>query len=242
LKGLKARSIKPPDIITSLFAAYKLAADSKFVEYITRKEESYEDGTDELKAETLMSLALSKYKVYKGRKEWMKKMKQELQFVAMHSELEDAKKKLALAVRGGGKAKNGNPLGGASKKTSDEATHRGSRAGRPNTGQFAWKGIAPKTGEPHKKSVNGKSYIFCPHHGETKWVLEFNREGIEHAMGCRARTESPPGSTLSLASTTTETTPETPSRDDMRLAHALAHVMGDMPDISRLTEDDDEEE
>jgi len=244
LKGLRARNQTPPDIITSLFAAYKLAADSKFVEYITRKEEEYEDGTDDLKAEKLMTMALSKYKIYKGRNEWMKKTKQELQFVAMHSELEDAKKRLALATRGGGKGRGGTANATkATEKKDGDSVHRGARPGRPNTGQFAWKGVIPKAGEPHKKSVNGKSYVHCPHHGDTKWVLEFNREGVEHVAGCRARTRAGDDSATSLTSTTSGSNSETPSREEMRLAQALAHVMGDgAADISRLTEDEDPEE
>jgi len=244
LRGLRARNRSPPDIITSLFAAYKLAADSKFVEYIPRKEEEYEDGTDELKVEKLMSLALSKYKFFKGRNEWMKKTKQELQFVAMHSELEDTKKRLALATRGGGRGKG---LGGDiptkdKAKREDEASHRGARPGRPNTGQFAWKGIAPKAGEPNKKTVNGKSYYHCPHHGDTKWVLEFNREGIEHAVGCCARSRTGNDLAMSLTLTMSGSSSEAPSREDMRLAQALAHVMGDAADVSRLTEDDEADE
>jgi hypothetical protein len=54
-----------------------------------------------------------------------------------------------------------------------------------NTGKFAWKAVAPKTGEAHEKSVNGKAYVHCPHHPGTSWVLKINRQGVEHKTGCR---------------------------------------------------------
>jgi hypothetical protein len=51
--------------------------------------------------------------------------------------------------------------------------------------KFAWKLVAPKTGEPQEKTVEGKAYIYCPHHAATKWVLKINQEGIEHRTGCK---------------------------------------------------------
>jgi hypothetical protein len=42
----------------------------------------------------------------------------------------------------------------------------------------------------HKKTVNGKAYIHCPHHGDTKWVLKVNQQGFEHKTGCRMMAEA----------------------------------------------------
>lgn len=51
---------------------------------------------------------------------------------------------------------------------------------------FAWKAaIAPEPVEPHEKTANGKECVYCPHHGDTKWVLKTNRDGVEHTTGCR---------------------------------------------------------
>jgi hypothetical protein len=38
--------------------------------------------------------------------------------------------------------------------------------------------------------VNGKAYIHCPHHGDTKWVLKVNQQGVEHKTGCRMMAEA----------------------------------------------------
>jgi hypothetical protein len=48
-----------------------------------------------------------------------------------------------------------------------------------NTGQWAWKDIAPKTGEALHKTVLGKEYVYCPNHATTKWVL-----ASKHKDGC----------------------------------------------------------
>ena len=110
--------------------------------------------------------------------------------------------------------------------------------GRPNVGQYAWKGVAPKAGESLSKTVNGKEHIHCPHHGDTKWALKVDRKGIEHATGCKKMRE---GGITSLTATTGNTTPGTPSRDDMRLAQALAHVMEEGAAATPADDDDDEE-
>jgi hypothetical protein len=72
----------------------------------------------------------------------------------------------------------------------------GAGAGMPrtatrNTGDFAWKSVAPKAGEAHEKTVKGKDYIYCPHHGDTKWALKISLlAGIEHKTGCRKMAEA----------------------------------------------------
>jgi hypothetical protein len=52
--------------------------------------------------------------------------------------------------------------------------------------------VSPKAGEPDFKTVNGRKYIYCPHHQITKWVLEVNQHGVTHRTGCRARNSGAP--------------------------------------------------
>ena len=51
-----------------------------------------------------------------------------------------------------------------------------------NDGDWAWKGVAPKPGEPRTRTFRGKQYIYCDH-GVTKWVLEEKR-GVKHKDAC----------------------------------------------------------
>jgi hypothetical protein len=113
------------------------------------------------------------------------------------------------------------------------------KKGPKNDGAWAWKAVAPKEGEPHKKTFRGKKYIYCPRHGDTKWVLEVNNKGIEHATGCRAKVD---GDTVAMSSTSGSTPSKsvfkTPTKRDQMIAEALANVM-EQEGISAVTEDED---
>jgi hypothetical protein len=174
LKQLRARGLDPGDILTNLLDAYKACEDKGFVEYVQRKEEMHKENLITLTLETIMRMALDKYKVLVEKDKWMKKNSQELEFIAIKAELEETKKKLQQIKRQ------------PNTKSKSDGSSGGYSAPR-NTGKFAWKSIAPSTGEPHKKTFEGRNYIYCPHHGETKWVLEINRRGIKHVDGCNEK-------------------------------------------------------
>lgn len=57
-------------LLQSLFRAYKQCSDSKFVEYIERKEEDHEDGTTVLTANELLETALKQYQTRVQKKQW----------------------------------------------------------------------------------------------------------------------------------------------------------------------------
>jgi len=144
---------------------------------MTRVEDDYEDGrlTQQLTSDRLMQMALQKYKTISNKGQWMQKSDEELEFIAMQSELKQLRQNPTKV-----KAK---PQGGGTKKSDSSKANR-------NTGKFAWKGLAPKAGEPHEKTVDGKAYIYCPHHQSTKWVLKVNLQGVEHKTGCRMMAEA----------------------------------------------------
>jgi hypothetical protein len=170
ISALRARSQLIPNLLTTLFTAYKSCADTTFVKYIARKEEAYEDGTTTISDAQLMQQALEKYKNLTERGDWLKKTDSELQFIAMSNEIKVLKQtppKTPKTDTGKGKGKG-----------KDGKSPR-------NVGKYAWKGIAPQNGQAHEKSMDGKIYIYCPHHGETKWVLKVNQQNIEHKTGCR---------------------------------------------------------
>jgi hypothetical protein len=227
LKQLRARRSDPGDILTNLLDAYKACEDKGFVEYVQRKEEMHEENSIPLTLETIMRMALDKYEVLVEKDEWMKKNSQELEFIAMKPELKETKKKLEQIKRQpNAKSRIDGSSGGYSAPC--------------NTGKFAWKSITSATSEPHKKTFEGRNYIYCPHHGETKWVLETNRCGIKHVDGCNEKKKKTRNDDSTAASTTTAnqaSTPYTPSKEQMSYARALASVMEE--DVSAVTEDEE---
>jgi hypothetical protein len=170
LVGLRARKATIPDIVNNLFIGYTNCADSKFVTYIEKKEEEYEDRTlAELSAPQLMQIALDKYKVSVSKGKWLQHTKQELQFLAMESRIDDTTKKL---------------VPNQTTTTTTKTKKKGAGGGRPNEGKWAWKSVVKPGNENKEKTVEGKIYVHCPYHGDTKWVLKVNRDGVTHKTGC----------------------------------------------------------
>jgi hypothetical protein len=196
IDALETRRASIPDIVPQLFRAYKSCADEAFVRYITAKQDSYLDRTINITYQDLMQVALEKFKTIQGDKQWCQKSARDLEFIAMQSQLNQLKQ-------------NAKPTKPPKGKTPD-----GQDKSNRLKGKFAWKGIAPKHGEPQEKTVNGKHYIYCPHHGETKWVLKVNLKGIEHKTGCSKLIQhreqaTGTGLTAALANLTEEETEET---------------------------------
>jgi hypothetical protein len=225
--ALRARRREVPDCVPALFEAYQSCEDSTFTKYIARKEEEYEDKTiTTLDNKELMEMAHEKYKTLVEKKMWKKKTKEQLEFIALKSELEVARRQIV-------------------QKPAKEKKQTPAKPGPRNDGEWAWKAIPPaKEGESHAKSYKGKEYIYCPHHGDTKWVLKVNNKGIEHATGCRARQNG--GSSISMTASTKQSTVTSPGASkattpgkkpdrDMVIAKALAAVYED--ELSALTEE-----
>ena len=61
---LKERGQTVYDLTLKLFRGYKVASDSKFVDCIEKKEESYLDG-EAIEDDALMQLVLNKYDIRK---------------------------------------------------------------------------------------------------------------------------------------------------------------------------------
>ena len=169
--ALRARRHTPPELRSKLFEGYAACDDAQFREYIKRKQESYEDGTiAQLDDAQLMSLALERYKIlHDDKKVWMEKSEDQLEILAMKAEINRLRQNPPTKKQ----AKEKVP---AEKKNADA--------------KWAWKLVAPKSGEPHEKAFEGKDYIYCPHHQTTKWVLKINRKGKVHSENCEARNDA----------------------------------------------------
>ncbi|CAB9523870.1 hypothetical protein SEMRO_1466_G275020.1 [Seminavis robusta] len=220
IASLKSRQAGIPHLIAPLFKAYQKCEDKAFAQYFARKEELYEDGSlIGLKYSVLMRMASERYKIIKDKGEWKPETKEELDFMALTAKLEERHKKQLTQQ----------PIQGQRQGGRD-------RQGPNNTGEWAWKGVAPKEGEPVEKKFRGKQYIYCPHHGSTKWVLKINRQGVVHATNCRARQkEEKPKIAMSATTdegSTTEGSDYTPTKKELLMAQALAAVIegDDWPD------------
>ena len=67
----------------------------------------------------------------------------------------------------------------APRNSSTRGKGKGTSGTSLNTGQWAWKDVAPKEGESLHKTVSGKDYVHCPNHATTKWV-----HASKHQDGC----------------------------------------------------------
>ena len=112
-----------------------------------------------------MELALQKQKVLSLSGEWLQKTPEQLEILAMRAQLEESKKSKQRPAR-----------------TKDDKDKRDGKADKHIP---TWKTVAPKDGESHEMTRNGKNYVYCPHHGDVKWVLAVNRQGVVHKTGCR---------------------------------------------------------
>ena len=92
-EGLTARGESISGLLRRLFKGYRATADTKFVEYIEKKEAVYLDGKD-FDAEELMQLALNKCTLRMENGEWGDPSIEQEQLTALSAEL--AKLKSAL--------------------------------------------------------------------------------------------------------------------------------------------------
>lgn len=177
-----------------------------------------------------MTLALDRHKILLEKGEWLKKLPQELEFIAMKSELEETKKRLQQTKK---------------PDTVNKEKAKQKKAAR-DAGRFAWKAVAPKPGEPTEKIVDGTECIHCPHHKDTHWVLKINKHGVVHTEKCLARqkqeqqkkavtSDVTAATNLTLNAATSNGTNLTPTKEQMSCARALVSVMEQ--DISVLTEE-----
>jgi hypothetical protein len=167
-------------------------------------------------AASLMMLAFEKFKVIEGAGEWMKKSESELKFIAMEARLEEANKKLTANT---------------TKIKKDKTKDKTVATGRVQDAKWAWKNVIKAGDEGKEKTFEGKVYVHCPYHGETKWVLKVNREGVNHLAGCRKN----PSFTGNVA--TQSTSVQAPTQSQLTYARALAQIM-EADDAAAVTEED----
>ena len=162
------------DLLINLFAAFLAVPDKKFVDYIEKQKDKYDEGED-ISAKKLMQVALIKYKDRKRADVWQAPSAEEEQILALTAQIGEMQKAKSNATTNE-KAKK--PPG--AKKDPSKKKARTERFAE----KYAWKLVPPASGEPKTKDVNKKTYHFCPHHndGAGLWV-------IHHPNKCDHREE-----------------------------------------------------
>jgi hypothetical protein len=86
IEGLSSRGETTHDLLTNLFKGYKAASDRQFVEYIKKKEDEYDEGTNIIPT-TLMTLAANKYKILKEKNKWEAPSPEEEKILALEAKI-----------------------------------------------------------------------------------------------------------------------------------------------------------
>ena len=148
-----------PDLTIQLFDSYMSVPDKVFREMIGQKQTEYLLGDSTMDPIDLMAFAQTAYNVRKSDLSvpWLQKSEEQVQIEALTAEVKD------LRSQKGTKKKKRDPKSkgddAASKERKDEK-----KSGDKNNDKWAWKKIPPGDGEPEKKTVNGKTYHWCPYH------------------------------------------------------------------------------
>ena len=151
--SLKARGEKAEYLNLNLFTGYEAWSDEKFRQYISKKRDDYEDGTNpNLTPKQLMTYAENKFNTIKRDHKWNSLSPDQEKVVALSTtvrELQDTNLKLATAFKSQSKKSN--------------------KKGRSNTDKWAWKKDPPKDSDPKTKQFNHKTYHWC--HKHQMWTL-----------------------------------------------------------------------
>lgn len=94
--ALLARGEVSNDLLVNLFKGYKASSDRRFVAYIEKKEEDYEDGTATITPQQLMTLAKNRYEVLVEKGMWNAPSAEEEKIMALEStikKLQSSKRK-----------------------------------------------------------------------------------------------------------------------------------------------------
>ena len=145
------------DLLINLFKGYKASSDRRFVAYIEKKEEDYEDGSTAISPHQLMTLAKNRYEVLVEKGLWNAPSAEEEKIMALEATI----KKLQ-----GARGANRN-----TKKQSPQNTNKKNekkRSSNKSDDLPSWVFEKLKPGESKTKTVNGKKWYFCDHHG--RWT------------------------------------------------------------------------
>jgi hypothetical protein len=155
--ALLARGEVSTDLLVNIFTAFFVVPDLAFKTYIDRIKDLYDEGEEHVTEDYVMMKAEVKSMVLAREGKWVMPSKEDETIIALSAAFEKIKshneelnKQLTSTKR------SANPPAGGRKP-------------RTNTGKWAWKDVEPPTGSPHTKTVDSKTYHWCPKH--SAWTL-----------------------------------------------------------------------
>lgn len=201
-EGLLARGQTVDHLLLCVFNGYVAASDGTFVKYIQGHLDQHNDGTRDYTVDTLMTMALNKYKDMVRDGVWNAMSAEQEQIVALSvtiDKIKDANLKLSKQLSSPGTKSKG----GSDKKSSnkDSKNKSGNTPGKKDKGKsfkaqqnekYAWKKKKPSDGDP-KKSVNGKSYHYMNKDDKAYYWCEWHEAWVMHLPedegenGCQLR-------------------------------------------------------
>ena len=194
----RGAKVEDENLMVSLFRAYLSVSDMDFRRYLKNQRDDYNDGKTELSPDNLMELAGNKYKTLVEEDMWQAPTASDKEIIALRAQIASLKSPT-------------NP--GKKEKVPDK---KKKFEKKKESTSYAWKTVAPKTGDPVKKTVGTKTYHWCIKH--SAWTLHTPEQ-------CNKVIES------------TEATPP-PSAQQLQLQTALMSIMEDTQDED---EDDNQE-
>lgn len=153
LDSLTARGETTQDLLSNLFKGYEAASDKKFVDYIGKLQDEYDDGAD-ITPDKLMLKATQKYRTLVQGGKWNAPDEQAQKIIALEATI----KKILKGSPKKAEQKDKKPAAKGDRKSNDGKT-KGKDIKKPE-----WMSVKPKPGEPQKKTVNDKVYHWCPKH------------------------------------------------------------------------------
>ena len=161
---LSLRGETSDDLMMNLFDGYLACANKKFVEYIERMKDAYDEGA-ELTAETLMTHAETKYAQRTGLdKDWNAPTEEQEDIVALKAKHEAA---IANIKQRHNKLQAGDMNRNKASKKVAFKVDKGKAKGKKDrnfSGKMAFRNTKPKAGEPTTKVVDGDTWHYCYHH------------------------------------------------------------------------------
>jgi hypothetical protein len=165
------------DLLHYLWKAYPTAPDQDFRDYIALRKSAWQDGAI-VTSDGLMAHAESRYATLVLAHTWAAPSEEQRELVALTAKILELNKQVSKSKQPKKEQAKKGKEGTAKKKKGTP------KKGKSNDGKFAWKNVPPREGSPTTKQVEGKTYNFCPNHGDKgMWVIHDISE-------CKARRQS----------------------------------------------------
>jgi hypothetical protein len=209
MNDLSARGSNIDDayIVTNLFLAYLSVDDRTFRAYVTKQQDDYNDNVKDFTVQSLMGLALNKYKTLVESENW-EAPTADSQIVALTARLASLEKKKTSPA-----PKKGKDLLGETKKKKGGPND----TPRKNDKKWAWKDKKPKDNESKTKKVDGKTYHWCPKH--KAWTIHSPAECKKGSTEGHARDQD--------TASTSNSTSSASSAKVLKLSNALVSIIED---------------